>query len=665
MALEKFAVSRYNQWFPPCHKGAIGSMLKHFQNRNSPVLKITMGILLGIISLVMVITLVPGALTPTTTNPDTVATVGGEPISAEDVHLFFQQIARGQNMPPEAEHFFLGQIVDELVFEHALQLEAQRLGISVTPQEQANRIRQILPAAFTGDTWVGKDAYSAMVQQRTGMTVSDFESNVRTQLLQDRFRAILTDGLTVAPEDIQQEFRERNDKVKLDYVLIKATDLASTINPTDQELAAFFAKNASRYRLPERRSASYALLDESQIRDRAKVGDAEVQDYYKTHLSDYKVADRVHVEQILFKTIGKTDAETAEIQKKAQDVLRQAKSGANFEDLAKQNSDDASKDKGGDLGWIVRGQTLPEFEKVAFTLQPGSVSDLVKAPYGFQIIKVLEHQPAHTEPLDQVRLTILSTLSDEKIANVTEQVYDQIASDVRKSSHQSLEDLAKKFGMQTGQTPLADATQPVGDFGDAQDLHNTLFHQRPGELSAPLRAGKGILVLSVKEIQPAHAATLAEVHDKVLKDYQTEQSVQMAKTKAQDLATRAHGGASLADAAKALGLQSQSTDLFAINSTSVTGIGPAKDVAAAFKMQTGQTSNATLVNGNWIVYTVTDHEAPNPADLPAQTAEIEKSLLDGKRSVTFAAFQTALVDRLKKEGKIKINEDAITQMSKS
>src|SRR4030095_8465533 len=101
-------------------------------------------------------------------------------------------------------------------------------------------------------------------------------------------------------------------------------------------------------------------------------------------------------------TVGKTDAEVDEIKKKAEDVLKQVKKGSKFDDLAKKYSEDpGSKDKGGDLGWLVQGQTVPEFEKAAFSLQPGSVSDLVKTQYGFHIIKVLGKENAPNKPLTE------------------------------------------------------------------------------------------------------------------------------------------------------------------------------------------------------------------------------------------------------------------------
>ena len=89
---------------------------------------------------------------------------------------------------------------------------------------------------------------------------------------------------------------------------------------------------------------------------------------------------------------------------KADDILSQLKKGADFDDLAKKNSQDpGSSAKGGDLGWIVRGQTVPPFEQAAFAQKPNELSGVVESTFGYHIIQVLEHQAAHLQTLDEVK----------------------------------------------------------------------------------------------------------------------------------------------------------------------------------------------------------------------------------------------------------------------
>ena len=288
------------------------------------------------------------------------------------------------------------------------------------------------------------DQYAAQVQAARGMNVPEFEELVSQGLIEERFRHLVTDGITVSPAEIEQEFRRRNEKVKLSYVVIKPDDLQAKIQPSDADLAAFFEKNKARYGVPERRVVSYALLNFEQL-VYANISDDEIR-LLQQHIDHYKLPDRAHVAHILFKTVGKTDAETEEIRKKAEDVLKKAKSGANFADLAKQYSEDTTKDKGGDLDWIVRGQTVPEFEQAAFSLPKGSISDLVKTQYGFHIIKVIDRR--RRAPSPSMRFFRRSCRPCSKEANrEADDTSEQIADEIRRSGRVSLDDLAKNFNL--------------------------------------------------------------------------------------------------------------------------------------------------------------------------------------------------------------------------
>src|SRR5207245_7846250 len=209
----------------------------------------------------------------------------------------------------------------------------------------------------------------------------------------------------------------------------------------------------SKYQVPERRSVRYALLDVNQLRQCLQISDDMLKEQYQANIQQYQVPNQVHVQHILFRTVGKTDAEVEEVSKKAEDVLKQAKEGAKFDELAKKYSEDpGSKDKGSDLSWIHQGQTVPEFEKTAFSIAPGQISDLVKTQYGFHIIKVLEEQTAHTKPFEVDKDTIsahqLHTQADKQASDTAH----QLPAAIRRSNTVSFEDLAKQYHLTPGET---------------------------------------------------------------------------------------------------------------------------------------------------------------------------------------------------------------------
>ena len=615
-------------------------------------------ILLGVVVLVlggsMLLYLVPQSPVSGEISTDTVAKIGDESVSVQDVRQQLNQIEqRNPNMKP-LESLYAQQILKQLVFQKEIEYEAKRLGIRVSDQEQADRIRQYVPTAYNAGVFVGRDRYSAEVQARFQMTVELFEELVRQGLLEEKFRKMVTDGISVGPAELQDEFRYKNEKVKLDYTLIKPEDLEAKISPDEAEIRAAYEKNKSKYQVPERRVVRYALVDVNQIRHSLQVSDDVLKQQYRANIQQYQVPNRVHVEHILFMTVGKTDAEVEEIKKKAEDVLKQVKKGEKFEDLAKKYSEDpGSKDKGGDLSWITQGQTVPEFEKTAFSLSPGQVSDLVKTQYGFHIIKVLEKETAHTKPFEEVkdslRANFLPTQADKEASAIA----DQLTAAIRQSPRMSLDDLAKQFHLTVGETRPIAASDPLLELANSQEAKDAIFRARPDETSLPVRTDRGYVVLSVKSILPAHQGSLEEVRDRVITDLKREKSTEMAKSKAEELIKRVKAGEKFDAAARSLGLEPKTSDLIARDG-SIPGAASGKQISAAFSLKTGDVATPLGLGQNWLVFRVAEKSEANLADFDKQKKQLTDELVQSKRNLAFEAFQKALDNRLKEEGKLKL-----------
>ncbi len=588
---------------------------------------------------------------------DTVAKVGDQTVTLGEVRQQLAQIEQRNQVPKPLESLYARQILNQLVFAKEIEYEANRLGITVSDQERADRIKQYVPGAFVNGTFVGMDRYSAEVQARFQLTVPVFEELIRQGLLEEKFRKRVTDGISVGPNELQDEFRYKNEKIKLNYAVIKPEELAAKINPTDAEIKAEYEKNKSRYQIPEKRVVRYGLLDTTKIQRDIQVSDDQLKVQYQNNIQQYQVPNRVHVEHILFMTVGKTDAEVDEIKKNAEDVLKQAKKGAKFEDLAKKYSEDpGSKDKGGDLGWITQGQTVPEFEKTAFGLDKGQISDLVKTQYGFHIIKVLDKETARTKTFDEVkdslRAPMILQLADQQSAAAA----DQLAKAIRQSNKVSLDDLAKQYQLTVSQTRPISVTDPILELGNSKEVKDAIFRLRQNELSLPIRADRGYVVLSVQQITPAHQGSLEEVREQVVNDLKQEEAGKLAKTKAEELAKRVKAGEKFEAAAKALGLEAKTSDLISRND-SISGAASGKQLGEAFQMKPGDVGAPMSLGNTWMVYRVETKEEPNPSDFEKQKKTLTEQLLQTKRSVAYEAFKTALDNRLKQEGKVKLMTD--------
>src|SRR6202140_503172 len=387
-------------------------------------------IFLGVVVLVlggsMLLYLVPQTPGTGEAATDTVAKVGDQAGTLGEVRQQLAQIEQRNQVPKPLESLYARQILNQLVFEKEIEYEAKRLGITVSDQERADRIKQYVPGAFVNGTFVGMDRYSAEVQARFQLTVPVFEELIRQGLLEEKFPKRVTDGISVGPNELQDEFRYKNEKIKLNYAVIKPEELAAT-----------------------------------KIQRNIQVSDDQLKVQYQNNIQQYQVPNRVHPEHILFMTVGKTDAEVDEIKKTAEDVLKQAKKGAKFEDLAKKYSEDpGSKEKGGDLGWITQGQTVPEFEKTAFGLDKGQISDLVKTKYGFHIIKVLEKETARTKTFDEVKDSLRAPMQLQQADQQAGDAADRLAKAIRQSNKVSLDDLAKQYQLTVSETRPISATDP-------------------------------------------------------------------------------------------------------------------------------------------------------------------------------------------------------------
>jgi len=622
--------------------------------------RIMLGVVVGILGIGMLLYLVPQG-TNDLNSAETVAQVGDQAISVVDVQNQLSKNTRGSQIPPALQPIYTQQALDQLIDEKMLSLEADRMGLRVSAEEHADLLKKLVPTAFTGDTFIGMDRYSAEVQARFQVSVPEFEAEVKNALLQQKFQQIVTDGITASDDELREEFKRENEKIKLDYVSIKPEDLQSKVEVSDADLAAYFDKNKAQYVVPERRTVDYAILSLAQLRQRTPVTDDDEKVYYQSHIDQYKLEDRAHVAHILFKTVGMTDAEAAEVKKKAEDVLNKAKHGGNFADLAKQYSEDTTKDKGGDLGWIVRGQTVPEFEAAAFSLPKGSISDLVKTQYGFHIIQVIDRETARTQTLDEVKANIVNQLQQEKAEQLGETVSTQIADEIRRGGRVPIEDLAKKFNMTTGEAKLVEANQPLPELGNAPGLMDTIFHQRVGDVGAPIHTDLGYVVFSVKDIQPAHPATLAEVHDRVASEYRHGKAVDLAKTRAEDLTKRAKSGENFAAAAKAVGFEVKTSELIS-RAGSIPDVGSAKQFAAAFTLPAGQVGDPIALGQNWTVYRVAQHDPVNQDDFEKQKTKIEEQVLQRKRQTAYDLFRTALKARLQQQGQLRFNAENLKRL---
>ena len=338
-------------------------MFDLFRSRERSV-RILLGALLLVVALSMLTYLVPNYNTGGPARAEQiVATIGPTDITVGEVQHLIQNAMRGKQLPPELISTYVPQLVDQMVADRALAFEATRLGLRVSDQDLRDAIQQVLPNLFPDGKFAGKDMYASVLAQQD-LSISQFEDDLRRQVLITKLRDIAIEGTVVTPLEIEHAYKEKNDKLKIQFVKVSSDKYKTEAQPSQAEVENYFKVNQAQYREPEKKNLTILIADQAKVAETLNPTDADLQKAYNQNLEQFRTKERVHARHILLMTQGKPPADDVKIKAQADDLLKQLKAGANFEELAKKYSQDpGSAAKGGDLGWVEHGQMVPEFER--------------------------------------------------------------------------------------------------------------------------------------------------------------------------------------------------------------------------------------------------------------------------------------------------------------
>ena len=146
------------------------------------------------------------------------------------------------------------------------------------------------------------------------------------------------------------------------------------------------------------------------------VSDEELETYYRDNEFRLTLPEQVRVRHILlsWKPMGKQD-DRAALHEQMLPILKKARDGEDFAELARQYSEDSTAKDGGDVGLFDRGMMVPAFEAMAFSLQPGQISDIIETPFGVHILRLEERRESRLLPLDEVREQLRDHIRKEKM----------------------------------------------------------------------------------------------------------------------------------------------------------------------------------------------------------------------------------------------------------
>ncbi len=653
-------------------------MIRQLQNAG-PTVKIILGALLVLICASMAITLIPGGIGSSlgigAPPAGVLATIGDQTVTVNEVQRQARAMIRQQGPRAAAQAsmllpFFAGQAAEQLINEKALVAEAHHMGLRVNDDELRDEFQhgQYSGTFFPDGKFIGQEEYENLLQ-RNDLTVAQFEQSEKDRILIRKLQALVSSSAFVGDAEVRDEFSRRNTKVKFEYAVVTQADILKGLHPAEAELKAYYESHKAAYNnsIPEKRQIKYVVVDSAKIAAAATATDQDLQAYYDQHRDEYRVPEQVKVSHILIKTplpspgAKEDEKAVADARAKAEGVLKELKAGGDFSKLAEKYSDDPGSAKsGGELGWIGRGRTVPEFEKAAFSLAKGQTSDLVKSSYGFHIIRVEDKHDAHLKTLAEVKSEIEEKVKQQKTARATEAAANALLSQARTDG---FDKAAATKGQTAVTTEFFSRTDNLPGLAANPQFMEAVFNEAEKAPPDVVQVPQGYVVFQLLAVKPPATPTFEEIRSRVESEFKNERAAFLLQQKTQELSDRAKAAHDLKKAAKDLGATVKTSELV-LPDGQVPDIGSMANASAVFSLNPGEISGPITAGGNGVVAQLLEKQAPTDQEFAAKKDQIRQSLLEAKQNDLFGLFVTNLRKDMEKSNRLKVNQEEMKNLTR-
>lgn len=585
-----------------------------------------------------------------------VAVVAGNPITAAEFGRYYRRLLEAyremynldRGDPDILRQLGVGQqALNQLIQQYATSYAAERMGLDVAPDELIGEISRLFQ---DNGGFIGTERYKQILRMNN-LSPREFEEAMRRDLLAAKLRNILTDGILATPDEVRRSFLEQNQEVRVRYVAFDPATAGSGAI-AEEQLREFFVERQDEFREEEKRRITFT---------HAYVAPTEVTvapEDIEAELANVPTEEQVRTRHILIRT--SPDADDEDALRRAEDLVRRIRGGADFEELAREHSDDtASAVRGGDLGFFGRGQMVPEFESVAFAQEPGQVSGPVQSPFGFHIIQTLEKTDqgdATRRPVAEFNARV--RLSDER----SKELAESMISEIRDGA--SLEEVAAKHSLEVVQTPLFDQFDGVPQAGLGPDFTARVFSAEIGDLVGPFGSAGRYFLARVDEVAPARVPGFEEVRDAVAERFERERGETLAFERANEFFAEALHEDSFEAVARRHGLSVVTTGFFRKGSNIDDDLRFSPEVHdQAFSLSVGEISTPITVAGKYFVFQVAEESDVDEFGFEREKASLQERLTEQKRNEFFLAYVQNVVSGLRRDDKIAINQRLVDDLT--
>jgi peptidyl-prolyl cis-trans isomerase D len=596
-----------------------------------------------------------------------IATVNGKQIlsdqvdkQATQIRNLYQQMYGGNAVEALKGMNLREQALDMLIERQLVQEEAHRVGIRISTNTLQQKIAS--DPNFQRDGQFDFDAYQQILRSND-LLPHEYEDRVRDDMISTALKSMIDLGIDVSSDEVRHAYDLRNQKIALNYVEFDWMNFTAGISPTPQQLQDFYKKYHDEFIEPERVKIEFIHYVPAMMATKFSPSDADIEAYYKGHLKNtFTHQEEAHARHILVSVpAGATPAEKDAAHKKALDILKQAKGGADFAKLASKYSDDPSnKFSGGDLGSFSRGQMVKPFEDAVFKMKPGEIT-LVETSFGFHVVKLDGLTPAHVDTLAEAKPKIIETIRTEEGARLARNAVNEDLSAALAGT--SFDDLAKKRGLDVVETAEFAQNEPIKGVTDPSPLIEAAFKTDVGQVRGVPAAGAPYLIKLIAR-NPAHVPPLKEITDRVRGAFIKSTAADNAHAAAVKVLAQVKGAADFAPVASGNKIAVKTVPPFVRSSNDIPGIGQFPEVADEAGLAPTLPMMIDRVmerSGNSYIFEVTARTDPSDQDWKNNEKQFTEEFLASRRQVAWQRF----LEQLKADARISIDSDQLGAASSS
>jgi len=565
-----------------------------------------------------------------------IATVNGDPVRFEEFNRQYnnlvEQVRRNFGGSLNEETIkglrLKEQALNQLIDQKLMLAEAANLGISVSDQELAESIANIEAFQTAGVFDPKRYEY---VLSRLRLTQDAFEADQKRAMLVDKLNKFVTTNVKVSDAETLDWYKWNNASVDLRFVKFPASHYQD-INPTEDEIKSFFEAHKENYKTDVELTARYALIDPKTYTDRVSLSEEELRTYYDNNKDEFYTPKTVEARHILIKVDPQAGEKSVEeARQKALEVLKLAREGRDFAELAKKYSEGPTAPNGGYLGAFRKDAMVKPFADQAFAMKAGDVSEPVQTRFGWHIIKVEKVNEATTTSFEVARDDIRRKLTDERAKTLAyetaESIYDNSFEGddlVRNAADQHLAIAETGFFTQKG---------PVTGIKDGAKFAASAFVLSVNDISPIQELSDGYVILQVTDRKDSQIPELQNVAPRVRADLIKEKQNEKAQAEAEAFLAALQAGKSFDDESARTGLPVDTTGFFT-RKTPVPKVGTNPELSdAAFLLSSQNRWPQKVFEGNNEYYVVefNGRKEPSAEDFEKEKADVKEKLREQKQ----------------------------------